>query len=676
MRKLITFFSLFFSLYLNAAIPAGYYSSAEGKNTEALRSALQTILSNGTTDVGYGGLWTAYAITDLNSSGKIWDMYSNCSFTYSTAQCGTYSSECNCYNREHTSPESWFAEASPMVSDLFNVYPTDGKVNGERSNYPYGEVSTATYTSDNGSKLGESGFTGYNGVVFEPIDEYKGDFARTYFYMATRYADVCQSWSSGAEVVYGSNLGFTSYAMNLFLKWSREDPVSAKELARNEAVYGIQYNRNPFIDFPGLEEYIWGTKTTQAFSSSAPTVSYLTSPSTGTTIDFGKVAYQHTDTTSVYIKAANLTGDLTLSLNGTNAGYFSLPFTTLSKADAEVGYKLIITYAAQAIGSQVAQLEITGGGITNTQVSLNATATDQFMALPASGITDNSFTANWSSSVNATGYSLNVFSIAGNSSKTILEQDFLSGLPTGWVSEGYTDNATAGTMKLASGKNYGKITTPAIDLSATTSVLTVIAKQFGSDAGAKLTVRVNGDSLTAFTTTVDYQTFTLNIPVKTSTTTIALSAVIGGRLYIDYVKVATQSTEQIPVTVNGYPKSVGNVLTCPVTGLQSDSTYYYTVTPEGNSTTVSDQIRIHTTKTNNEVVQQKGNIIFWSATNNGIQIQNLPVDCKVSLLDMMGRPVREFQNSTSETMIVLSQRGIYLLQIKQNQEFNTYKIRY
>jgi len=228
MRKLITFFSLFFSLYLNAAIPAGYYSSAEGKNTEALRSALQTILSNGTTDVGYGGLWTAYAITDLNSSGKIWDMYSNCSFTYSTAQCGTYSSECNCYNREHTSPESWFAEASPMVSDLFNVYPTDGKVNGERSNYPYGEVSTATYTSDNGSKLGESGFTGYNGVVFEPIDEYKGDFARTYFYMATRYADVCQSWSSGAEVVYGSNLGFTSYAMNLFLKWSRDDTVSSK----------------------------------------------------------------------------------------------------------------------------------------------------------------------------------------------------------------------------------------------------------------------------------------------------------------------------------------------------------------------------------------------------------------------------------------------------------------
>ena len=238
-----------FSTFLRAAAPSGYYTNANGKNSSALRSALETIISNGHSVTSYAGLWTAYATTDINpATGKIWDMYSNCSFTLSTDQCGTYSVECDCYNREHSVPQSWFGSSSPMVSDAFHVYPTDGKVNGMRSNYPFGEVGSANYTSGNGSKLGTSSFSGYSSTVFEPIDEYKGDFARTYFYMATRYASVCENWASGAEVVFGNNnLGFTTYAINLFLKWSRQDPVSAKETARNEAVYGVQNNRNPLL---------------------------------------------------------------------------------------------------------------------------------------------------------------------------------------------------------------------------------------------------------------------------------------------------------------------------------------------------------------------------------------------------------------------------------------------
>ena len=210
MKKLLQLSLLFFSLSLCAAIPSGYYNSAVGKSGDALRLALQSIISVGTTDVGYAGLWTAYGKTDLNTSGKIWDMYSNCSFTLSTNQCGNYKVECDCYNREHTSPQSWFSSAAPMVSDLFNVYPTDGKVNGERNNYPYGEVLTASYTSGNGGKLGSSSMTEYSGTVFEPINEYKGDLARTYLYMATRYASVCQNWSSGAADIYGSNSGFST----------------------------------------------------------------------------------------------------------------------------------------------------------------------------------------------------------------------------------------------------------------------------------------------------------------------------------------------------------------------------------------------------------------------------------------------------------------------------------
>ena len=116
MRKSLLFLFLTISVVATAAIPSGYYTSANGKNKADLRSALQTIITNGHSVTSYSGLWTAYKTTDINpSTGKIWDIYSNCSFTYSTSQCGTYSSECDCYNREHTNPQSWFSSASPML---------------------------------------------------------------------------------------------------------------------------------------------------------------------------------------------------------------------------------------------------------------------------------------------------------------------------------------------------------------------------------------------------------------------------------------------------------------------------------------------------------------------------------------------------------------------------------
>ncbi len=257
------FLSLLLLPVLLQAQPAtGYYNAALGKSEAALRTSLKTIITSGHSVTSYAGLYTAYGTTDINpTNGKIWDMYSNCNFTYGTDENhGVNSVECTNYNREHTTPQSWFGEASPMVSDLFNVYPTDTKVNSIRSNYPYGEVGTASNITGNGSKLGSSNMASYSGTVFEPINEFKGDFARTFFYMATRYADVCQNWGSGATVLYGSNLGFSNYAVSLFLKWTRQDPVSTKEISRNNACQAVQHNRNPFIDYPDLAEYIWGTK--------------------------------------------------------------------------------------------------------------------------------------------------------------------------------------------------------------------------------------------------------------------------------------------------------------------------------------------------------------------------------------------------------------------------------
>lgn len=272
MKRFFFFFALFFSLLVSGQIPAGYYDPASGLSGFPLKTALYNIIKNHTS-ISYSNLYSAYTTTDNYTGNKVWDMYSFTAsgtaayyFTNSASsadQCGSYSGEGDCYNREHTTPSSWFNDATPMYSDLFNVYPTDGYVNNRRSNYPYGEVSSASWTSSNGSKLGSCSFPGYSGTVFEPIDEFKGDIARTYFYMATRYENIVSSWPSNstecAAFYAGNNTTtFKTWAVNLLYQWHVEDPVSQKEIDRNNAVYVIQHNRNPYIDHPEWVGAIWG----------------------------------------------------------------------------------------------------------------------------------------------------------------------------------------------------------------------------------------------------------------------------------------------------------------------------------------------------------------------------------------------------------------------------------
>ena len=247
-----------------AAVPSNYYSSADGKTGEALRQALHSIIDNHT-KIDYGALEPYYEQTDLNADNKIWDMYSTCTFTMNDANC-SQSRVCQCWNKEHSVPSSWFKKATPMYSDLFHVIPTDARVNNYRGNMPYGETSNTAYIANDSHSLGHIGsssFSGYSGTVFEPDDEYKGDIARNYLYMITRYTTTNFTQSGDASAVFsysGGEANLTTYAVNLFLKWHRQDPVSQKEIDRNNAVYGIQKNRNPFIDYPYLAEYIWGEK--------------------------------------------------------------------------------------------------------------------------------------------------------------------------------------------------------------------------------------------------------------------------------------------------------------------------------------------------------------------------------------------------------------------------------
>ena len=243
-----------------AQIPTGYYNNASGLTGEPLHQALHDII-DGHTVLSYTSLWTHYQTTDVKPNGKVWDMYSDIpdgtppyEFTFVSDQCGNYGAEGDCYNREHSWPKSWFNDMAPMNTDIFHVVPSDGYVNGQRGNYPYGEVSNPTWISDNGCKKGPNSYPGYSGTVFEPIDAYKGDFARIYFYMSTRYLGEDGSWP-GSDMANGAQL--EPWALDMMMEWHAEDPVSQKEIHRNDANYGIQNNRNPFVDHPNYVNLIW-----------------------------------------------------------------------------------------------------------------------------------------------------------------------------------------------------------------------------------------------------------------------------------------------------------------------------------------------------------------------------------------------------------------------------------
>ena len=252
-----------------------YYKNADGKKGAALKTALCGIIYN-RTERTYNDLWTDFRTTDARADGSVWDMYSNKrAMTFGTDQAGNYKQEGDVYNREHSFPNSWFGGkngTTPMYSDLNHLYPTDGWVNNKRANFPFGETSNPTYKSANDfSKLGPCSYPGYTGTVFEPNDEYKGDFARTYFYMVTCYEEKIADWYQKypeSQPTLDSNAypGLSSWQLVMLMKWAKNDPVSEKEINRNNAVYGIQKNRNPFIDYPGLEEYVWGGKVDVAFS--------------------------------------------------------------------------------------------------------------------------------------------------------------------------------------------------------------------------------------------------------------------------------------------------------------------------------------------------------------------------------------------------------------------------
>ncbi len=402
----------------------GYYNATAGLNCQALKTALYNITSTGTTVLSYTpGVWNAYASTDTvrnfeNNATIVYDMYSNkgpgqnepYEFTLVTNQCGNYSAEGQCYNREHTVPQSWFNQASPMVSDIHHVVPSDGWVNGQRGNLPFGTVGTATFTSLNGSKKGNCTYPGYTGQVFEPINEFKGDFARMIFYMAVRYENVIASWqnnSSANEALNGTSYQvFDDWQLKQLYDWHIQDPVSAKEIARNNAVFATQGNRNPFIDSAQFALRIWsctgliGAPTTVATPqilnvnnkcrTDASARGKVANPPVGATVavtvDGAAVTYTTTDSTFQYF-----------TQNVTTAGPHTVRVTFTSGA-ASAFKDSIFNVTAPIVPSVL----LTGNTTTMTGSATGITATPtNGGTIPAYQWQDSTGTAGWTNIVNA-----------------------------------------------------------------------------------------------------------------------------------------------------------------------------------------------------------------------------------------------------------------------------------
>ena len=237
----------------------------DGISSTATGAALKTALHNlikGHTNIGYSALYSAYPDTDTDDEGKIIDIYSSYRYDpYTDHQGasgkGNYSKEGQMFNREHLVPDSVIT--GDAASDLHQLLPTDAYVNNRRSNYPHAMVSSSVYTSSNGTKVGSSATSGYTGNVCEPIDEYKGDVARIYFYVITRYENSLPSWKTYGSFDKQTYPGLSSWAKQLYMQWHLQDPVSEKEIKRNNGAYSYQHNRNPFVDHPEYASRIWGS---------------------------------------------------------------------------------------------------------------------------------------------------------------------------------------------------------------------------------------------------------------------------------------------------------------------------------------------------------------------------------------------------------------------------------
>lgn len=362
MKKQLILFLLTVALQVSAEVPSGYYNSLEGKKTAILKTALHDIICQDTTHyLGYGSgkgkTWEGFYSTDRDlSNNAVIDMYS-ANVRFFAEPNPNFTAFGNIINIEHSLPKSWWGcditHPDCPAKDLNQLYPADGSTNSSKNDDPLGVV-TGTPTKNNGvSKIGPGTSDNYTGAVFEPADQYKGDFARSYFYMATAYEHYASRWdTSKPENMLNNNTYpvFKPGALALLLKWHRQDPVSEKERARTDVVYSIQNNRNPFIDHPELAEYIWGSRMSETYSLTVTSVSapkpafFVSSVSVDNELrvqsDYRDISYSVYNLSGQLILNGELTGAKSISIDKLDNG---LHLIQLSSGNVRLIQKFIVS---------------------------------------------------------------------------------------------------------------------------------------------------------------------------------------------------------------------------------------------------------------------------------------------------------------------------------------------
>lgn len=386
-------------------IPADYYKDAEGKKKAELKTALFHII--GKADVlGYGSgagkTWSGFVQVDVDKDGNYVDMYSPDKAKANGSSPGSG------MNIEHSFAKSWWGGAKNQAyKDIQQLRPSDSRANSAKGSWPMAIVDGKT-TYDNGTiKVGKSGSRpGGEISAWEPSDEFKGDFARIYMYMVTCYEDFDQLWKGNSVNQLENNKYpvFEKWTVDMLLDWCRQDPVSDWEIQRNDKVYGIQENRNPYVDYPELAEYVWGDKTDEAWYPGGTTDPVINSPQNNSSVDMGATAINRSITKDINVRARNLEEDISLAISGDG---FSVSPLRVTKEEALSGKSITVTYMSAGAATSTGTLTLTSGGLS-TVVTLNAVAVDGIPAMPAKNVSTTSFIACWTDVLGGL-YDLSVF---------------------------------------------------------------------------------------------------------------------------------------------------------------------------------------------------------------------------------------------------------------------------
>ena len=395
-----------------------YYRKAEGLRGTQLKEALHDLIQPSYV-LAYGGgvgkTWTGFWYTDQMENMQVRDRYSNV-VRYLNPDMSAVSN----MNIEHIWANSWWGHIkNNAYCDLFNLYPADATANGRKSNNPIGIVDgTVSYT--NGvTKVGKSSSYRADSLItaWEPADQWKGDFARTYFYMATCYSHMTSLWTTTEGLLTvdpNSPLLMRPWVYNLMLEWAEADPLDEIEQQRCDAIYEIQGNRNPFVDYPELCYYIWGNKSDEQFYCSEEHGAEIFVPAASEEIDFGLHPLSRPFSAKVQVRGRGLNEGASLAVTDE---YFSIGKATLSANEIHEGTDVSISVTPTEEGTYTTMLLLEGSGYVQ-QTPLTVSFVDGIPAYPATdvvcAVSSRRFNANWMNYQPDATYTLNVYTKDAN----------------------------------------------------------------------------------------------------------------------------------------------------------------------------------------------------------------------------------------------------------------------